>query len=182
LKIEKIEELLAAVEQMGAAAGCPARAHHLVNTIRTQMHTLQSGLDPTRTVKVLWVVQAEPLRVVGRDTFINEMIELAGGENAIGPTINRYPPISTEEILVCEADVIIQSAMGRSSINAQQEAAQRHWSKYGNLPAVKNNRIFVVGSDTVLRLGPRLGQGLRLVARYLHGAAFAGEHDANTAQ
>lgn len=113
------------------------------------------------------MVQTEPLRVVGRNTFINELIELAGGENAIGPTIQQYPQIGTEELLTCGAEVIIQSAMG-NNIERQQRIAQTFWGKYPNLPAVKNNRIYVVKPDTILRLGPRLCQGIELIARCLY--------------
>ena len=118
--------------------------------------------------KVLWVIQTEPLRVAGRNTFINELIELLGGENAIGPTIQQYPPIGTEELLACNVEVIIQSAMGKIDIGRQQQQAEVFWSKWASLPAVKNNKIYVVNSDTVLRLGPRLPQGVEMVGRCLH--------------
>jgi iron complex transport system substrate-binding protein len=58
--------------------------------------------------------------------------------------------------------------MGTSNIPAQQQAAEMFWSKWASLPAVKNNRIYIVESDTVLRLGPRICQGIELIARCLH--------------
>ncbi|RKY22713.1 MAG: hypothetical protein DRP62_07285, partial [Planctomycetota bacterium] len=108
-----------------------------------------------------------PLRVAGRNNFVNELIELAGVENAISHTIDQYTQISTEELIVCGAEVIIQSAMG-NNIERQQQTAHTFWSKYPNLPAVKNNRIYVVKPDTILRLGPRLGQGVKLIANCLY--------------
>ena len=168
LKIEKIEELLTAIQKIGAATGCKHRADQLVKNISNQLNNLQLKVSSTNKVKVLWVMQVEPLRVAGRDTFINELIELAGGENAIGPTIQQYPPIGTEELLACGPEVIIQSAMGTSDIDGQQQAAKVFWSRWANLPAVKNNRIYVVEPDTVLRLGPRLPQGIELIAHCLH--------------
>jgi len=178
LKIEKIEELLTAIQKIGTAADCRQHADELAENISTQLDDLKSKLSSTTNVKVLWVVQVEPLRVAGRNTFINELIELAGGENAIGPTISQYPQIGTEELLVCGAQAIIQSAMGKSNIPEQQQAAERSWSRWANLPAVKNNRIYVVEPDTTLRLGPRLSQGIEIVARCLHPDVFTRTHDA----
>ena len=178
LKIEKIEELLTAIQNVGTAAGCRQRSDELAENISTQLDDLKSKLSLTNKVKVLWVVQPEPLRVAGRNTFINELIELAGGENAIGPTISQYPQIGTEELLVCGAQAIIQSAMGKSNISEQQQAAERSWSRWLSLPAVKNNRIYVVEPDTTLRLGPRLPQGIEIVARCLHPDVFTRTHDA----
>ena len=106
------------------------------------------------------------------NTFINGLIELAGGKNAIGPAIGQYPSISTEEILACGAETIIQSSMGTGSIAKQQQAAQIYWSRWPNLPAVKNKRIYVIEPDTILRLGPRLPQGIELIGRCLHPDKF----------
>ena len=178
LKIEKIEELLTAIQNVGTATGCRQRSDELAENISTQLDDLKSKLSSTNKVKVLWVVQPEPLRVAGRNTFINELIELAGGENAIGPTISQYPQIGTEELLVCGAQAIIQSAMGKSNISEQQQAAEKFWSRWLSLPAVKNNRIYVVEPDTTLRLGPRLSQGIEIVARCLHPDVFTRTHDA----
>jgi iron complex transport system substrate-binding protein len=168
LKIEKIEELLTAIKQIGTATGCDQQADQLVKNISEQLNDLQLSLRQISKVKVLWVIQPEPLRVAGRDTFINELIELAGGENAIGPTIAQYPEIGTEELLGCGAEVIIQSAMGASNLASQQQAADAFWGRWSSLPAVKNNRIYVVQPDTILRLGPRIPQGIKLIARCLH--------------
>ena len=58
--------------------------------------------------------------------------------------------------------------MGKTDIDKQQQQAEVFWSKRASLPAVKNNKIYVVNSDTVLRLGPRLSQGVEMVGRCLH--------------
>ena len=178
LKIEKIAELLTAIQKVGTATGCKQQADQLVENINNHLNDLQLKLSSANKVKVLWVVQVEPLRLAGRDTFINELIKLAGGENAIGNTIQQYPPIGTEEILACGAETIIQSAMGKSNIAEQQKAAERFWSRWANLPAVKNNRIYVVEPDTVVRLGPRLCRGIELIARCLHPDIFAQRQNA----
>jgi iron complex transport system substrate-binding protein len=179
LKIESVEELLAGIRDIGAATGAQKHANQLVEDITDRLDNPRLKLAGTDKVKVLWVVQAEPLRVAGRNTFVNELIELARGENAIGPTIQQYPPIGTEELLACGAETIIQSAMGVSNIPEQQQAAERFWSKWPTLPAVKNNRIYVIDPDTTLRLGPRLCQGLELVVRCLHPEVD--EHQQETA-
>jgi len=173
LNIEKVEELFTAIEKIGIATGCKHDADKLVKNISKQLSDLQQELSSATKVKVLWVIQIEPLRVAGRDTFINELIELCGGENAIGHTIAKYPQIGAEELLACGVEAIIQSAMGAGNITAQQQAAEMFWNRWPSLPAVKDNRIYVVQPDTILRLGPRLPQGIRLIARYLHPEIFA---------
>ncbi|MGD9109485.1 MAG: helical backbone metal receptor [Phycisphaerales bacterium] len=172
LKLETIEELLAAIKIVGSATDCRQRAEELAKNISERLNNLEQALSSTDKVKVMWVVQVEPLRVAGRNTFINELIELAGGENAVGPTIAQYPSLSSEDVLICGAQVIIQSAMGTDDILNQQQASETFWGKFKALPAVKNNRIYVIEPDTTLRLGPRLPQGAETIARCLHPDNF----------
>ncbi|MHC4642521.1 MAG: ABC transporter substrate-binding protein [Planctomycetota bacterium] len=172
LKIEKIDELLKAIREIGTVTDCKPQAEGLLKKLNSQLNDLQLKLSSANKVKVLWVVQVEPLRVAGRDTFINELIELAGGENAIGDTLQQYPPVGAEEILTCGAEAIIQSAMGTGDMAEQQKTAEKFWGRWESVPAVKNNRIYVVEPDTVTRLGPRLYQGVELIARCLHPNVF----------
>jgi iron complex transport system substrate-binding protein len=177
LKIESIEELLTAIKDIGAATDAQNRAEQLVEDITARLNDLRLKVAQTKKVKVLWVVQAEPLRVAGRDSFLNELIELAGGENAIGPTIQQYPPVGGEELLSCGAQIIIQSAMGTTDIHVQQQSAERFWSKWEALPAVKNERIHVINPNTTLRLGPRLCEGLELITHCLHHKIYKREQE-----
>lgn len=168
VRIEEIAHLYTAIGKIGEASGCEEWAEQLVRSIRGRMDELRSRFATAEKVKVLWIVQTEPLRVAGRDTFVNQLIELVGGENAIGPTVQQYPPVGTEELLNCGAEVIIQSAMATGDIEQQQTAAEAFWSRFAPLPAVKNSRIYVVQPDTMLRLGPRLPAGAETIARCLH--------------
>ena len=172
VNIEKVSDLFDAIERIGAATDRQRQANELISRIRTKLQQLATLVVAGPKVRVLWVVQREPLRVAGRDTFVNEMIELAGGENAIGPTVHKYPPIGSEQVIACNADVIIESAMGREDIEDQRDRALRHWSKFKYLPAVSNSRVFVVSGDTVSRLGPRLYEGTETIARCLRPHLF----------
>jgi len=169
LKIETVAELLSAIEKIGAATSMAEQARKVTADIQRSFSDLKSKhFGSGKKVRTLWVIQAEPLRVAGRGTFINEIIELAGGQNAIGPTIQKYPAISSEELPGCQAEVIIQSSMGSGDLEVQQSMAEKFWSKWDRLAAVRNGRIYVVDSDSLLRLGPRIGQAAELIAGYLH--------------
>ena len=172
VNIEKVSDLFAAIGEIGTAAGRQLQADELTRNMKEKLEALSRLVGTQAKVRVLWVVQREPLRVAGRDTFVNEMIELAGGENAIGPTVHKYPPIGAEQVMASGAEVIIEPAMGREDLDAQRAEALRHWGKFRNLPAVANNRIYVIRGDTVSRLGPRLYEGTETIARCLRPQLF----------
>jgi iron complex transport system substrate-binding protein len=167
LRVESIDELFATIRSIGQATGCTEKAEQLAAGIKEELDQIREASSSLQKVKVMWVIQTEPVRMAGVNTFVNEIIELAGGQNAIAPTGDQYPSISTEEIIGCGAEVIIQSAMGKQDIQKQQADAEEFWSRFANLPAVKDKRIYVINPDTVLRLGPRVGEGAQAVAQCL---------------
>jgi iron complex transport system substrate-binding protein len=172
VSLNNIQELFGTIESLGKATGKKAEAEKLVTDIKTKLINLSGRLSTGRKFTVLWVMQTNPIRVAGRDTFANELIELAGGLNAIGPTVQKYPPVGIEEVVASAPEVIIEPTMGSRDVEAQRKAAIEFWGKWPNLPAVKNSRIYVIPGDTVSRLSPRLDKGLETVARCLHPSMF----------
>jgi iron complex transport system substrate-binding protein len=171
VKLETIEELKSGICDIGKAASCQEQANKLAEKIEQQINSIKEKNIHKKKPKVLWVVQAEPLRVAGVNTFLNDIIELAGGRNAVGETIQQYPSLSYEQLLAAAPEVIIHSTMTTGAIEKEQEAARSFWSKHESLPAVKSGRIYAVDSDVTLRLGPRLPEGVKTIADLLHPPA-----------
>ncbi len=172
VNVDKVSELFEAIKRIGSATGKSAQAAELASDLQTKLNQLSALIDTGDRIRVLWVVDRKPLRVAGRDTFVNELIELAGGENAIGPTVHKYPPIGSEQVIACAADVIIEPAMVLKNLAEEQKTALEYWSRFKNIPAVANQRIYVIPPDTVCRLGPRLYEGVETVARSLRPGLF----------
>jgi len=170
--IDKVDDLYEATETIGAATDSRRQADELVGNLKNRLNELSRVVGAGEKVRVLWVIQREPLRVAGRDTFINEMIELAGGENAIGETVHKYPPIGAEQVIACKPDVIIEPIMTLSDLDSQKQTAIEYWSRFENVPAVANGRIYVISSGAVSRLGPRLYDGTEIIARCLRPDLF----------
>ncbi len=169
--IEKTDDLFRALAAVGEAAGAQEQARQVSERIRTEIHRLQARTANLPRTKVLWVVQREPLRVAGRDTLINEMIELAGGENAMGPTLHKYPSVGAEQVIAAGPEVIIEPVMVRALPDQQGQAAS-YWRRYANVPAVRHGRIYIVDDDVVSRPGPRLPAAVALVAKCLRPELF----------
>lgn len=169
LDIDTIDELFQAILAIGDATDASERAYDLVEAMRGRMEAVRRSAMTNSRPKVLWVVEREPLRVAGRETFANEIIELAGGRNAIGPTLHQYPSIGAEQVIASGIDVIIEPTMIAGREATQYEQAVRYWAHFANVPAVANGRIYVVNGDLVSRLGPRLCDGIETVAACLKG-------------
>ncbi len=105
-----------------------------------------------------------PIVSVGTETFIHELITFAGGKNLTeGDT--PYPRLNREKILAIAPEVFIITSMTRGAIFEQVKA---EWNQWTEMPAIKNNRIFIVDSDIVDRPTPRLVEGLELMFKLIH--------------
>jgi iron complex transport system substrate-binding protein len=174
IRMDKLADLLQAIDGISDMTGAVSAGRALKAAFDGRLQHVQAVVSGRPRTRVLWVIQAEPLRVAGHGTFVNEIIELAGGENAIGPTSMQYPPVGIEHVVGANVDVIIEPAMGTSaSIALQQEQARARWSRWPAIPAVANGRIYVIPPDTVSRLSPRFPEGVEMVARLLHPDCFA---------
>lgn len=167
VSIWTVDEFFHAVETIGQATDRKPQAQSLVCGIRDDIRRLTGTLADRRRPRVLWVVQREPLRVAGRNTFVNELIELAGGQNAIGPTLHKYPPIGAEQVIGANVEVIIEPAMTGGDLAEHHRQALAYWNRLPHVPAVAGGRIYVIDPDTVSRLSPRLYQGIESIAACL---------------
>jgi iron complex transport system substrate-binding protein len=165
VRIESIPQLLEGIATIGRAVYRVEEAESLVNRLMTAQQEMRCRYAEGTRPKVLWVIQRQPLRVAGTKTFVNEMIEIAGGVNAIGPTMNIYPPIGAEQVIAAWPDVIIEPTDEPELLETQTRSAKAFYEAFRTIPAVKNERIYVIDGDLVSRLGPRLDQGLDAIAR-----------------
>lgn len=172
VNIETIPQLFDAIEKIGTVTYKTAAAHRLSERLRNNLDDISRRVADGHRPKVLYLIQIEPLRVAGRQTFINELIELAGGENAIGPTISKYPPVGPEQVIASNPDVIIQLVMDKSDINAGKEQLFEYFARFQSITAVRSNRIYVIDGDVVSRLGPRLDQAAETIAKCLRPELF----------
>jgi ABC-type Fe3+-hydroxamate transport system substrate-binding protein len=163
-----VGDLFATIDTLGKATASEQQAQKLIDVFRLKTLQLEETLQGRQRPRVLWVVQREPLRVAGRDTFINELIELAGGQNAIGPTLHKYPPIGAEQVIASNPQVVIEPTMVKGDPDLQRDQALAYWDRYANIPAVANERIHIIDGDIVSRLGPRLSEGIETIAQCLH--------------
>jgi iron complex transport system substrate-binding protein len=105
---------------------------------------------------------------VGPGTFVDLLIDRAGGIN-IGATLSsQYPQISLEQLVVSNPAIIIlgDSAYGETPAKV---SARPGW---GTLTAVQTGQIYPFDDNLVSRPGPRLVDGLEALAKLFHPDLF----------
>jgi len=113
---------------------------------------------------------SDPAKIftVGPGSYINDLIDIAGGTNIAARTTSAYPQLSAEEVLRSDPEVIVLAASDYSAKPAQV-AARQGWSV---IAAVKNGRIVTIEPNLINRPGPRVGEAAETYAKLVHPEIF----------
>lgn len=157
--------------EIGRLLNADEKAEKLMHDMRSRIRRIQSlAAKAEDRPGVFFQIGISPMVAVGTNTFIHELIITAGGRNLSAGAV-PYPRYSREQIIALSPEIIIITSMARGEIF---ERVKAEWQVWPDLPAVKNNRIFLVDSNIFDRPTPRLVNGLELLFRLIH-PELAGE-------
>src|SRR5262249_46458775 len=113
------------IQTIANKVGLPERGKTLIAAIERQIRDASYEPNPkTRKPAVLFIVGRTPgsvtdLVVVGKGSYLNELIQLAGGVNVAADAVVTYPKFSIEEVIHRNPDVIID--MGHSGMETEKQ-------------------------------------------------------------
>jgi iron complex transport system substrate-binding protein len=159
-----VRETAASIRKIGEATGASARAAEIADDMERRISAVETRVKGLPEPRVLYVLQTGPLITAGRNTFINDLIRIAGGRSISGDETADYPQFSRETVIARAPEVIIApSSHGKEFVRVEDLRRD-----YPTTPAVRSNRIVAVNPDLVDRPGPRIVDGLEELARGLH--------------
>jgi iron complex transport system substrate-binding protein len=118
-------------------------------------------------VRTLIVRDKGAQEVVGRENFLDDVLQIAGGENVI--QASGWPSIDREQLLALKPDAIIQ-LLPEAPPHVIEEA-QRNWAGLPRIPAVASGRLAILTGWHVQQPGLHLGQLAGEFAEVLHRPA-----------
>lgn len=172
LEMENLAQLYKAIETIGDLTNRQESAARLIEQIAGGLEKYKGQAAAVRPVRVLWVVQRDPVRAASSNTFFNELIEIAGAQNAIQTTLFQYPPLDEEQMIAAAPDVIIETSDSPEDLVRLRTTINDFYARYKTVPAVENNRLFVIDGDLVCRLGPRLPRGMEAIINCIRPQTF----------
>jgi iron complex transport system substrate-binding protein len=160
-----IDGFLRSILNIGKITNREKNAEKLVEKFQKRLNNVTAQIRHKNKPRVFFQLGLEPVFTVGRGTLINEIIERAGGINVAGLDIAHYPVYSAEGIMGASPEIIIFAPM----VNDKNFAAVKiFWQKFGELPAVKNNKIYPIDADLINRASPRIFDAIEIMALIFH--------------
>jgi len=162
-RVDRIADFRRVTLALGALTGDSAAARATVDSVGATIERVRAATTSLARPTVFWPLYDQPLLATGGGSFLNELIDVAGGSNVYGFMPEPSPRITVEDLLKRDPEVILLSPESRA-----RYVADPRWRA---LRAVRENRLLAVDTTLVYRPGPRLGEAARSVAQLLHPGA-----------
>ncbi|HEX2226516.1 MAG TPA: cobalamin-binding protein [Candidatus Binatia bacterium] len=174
LNPHSLSELLDDVLRIGAATGENDAAANLVRTFKERIQTIAER-EPARRPRVVCLEWLEPLYIAGH--WVPEIIGLAGAEDVLGRAGESSARIEWRNVVDAKPDVLLLMPCGFDLRRTVREATPlRRLEGWSDLPAVRSANVFALNGNAYFsRPGPRLIDGLEMLARILHPNDFSEE-------
>lgn len=164
IEIETLADILATADLLVAELEAPKSVGRL-NSLQMQLGDVSRRVEGKPRPRTLMVVGESGLSLAGKGTFLDDLLQLAGGQNTMaeGP---RYPSIDREKLLAMDPEVVLQFLPGATEQVLQQ--SREFWEALPQLAAVRNKRVYTITEPNTLLPGWCVLQTTRIMAEKLH--------------
>lgn len=154
---------------IGKATGTADAAEQLIEQMESVKKDITEKIAsiPATERKKVWVELDPMLYTAGKETYIDEILTLAGGTNIIEE--KGWPQINQEEVISLNPDVILITYADYVKDAVSQVKNRAAWK---DVTAVKTGQVYDIHPDLISRPGPRVMDGLKQIAQYLYPESF----------
>jgi len=172
LNPKTVSDILKDIILVGSICDVEAKALKLTRELSSRITYIASRVSAQGTpLKVYYELWYDPLMSVGKGSWIDELIHMAGGENIFSNSETPYPIVNPEAVLEMNPDAIF---IPIGYMGGEFKPSLQGRPGWNTLSAVKNGRIYEVDEDVLLRPGPRIIEGLWQIAVNLYPERFTG--------
>lgn len=160
---KSLDDVASELEHLGQLTGLQTQAYQVAADYRTQLADIRQHNSSKPSVKVFYQLWSTPLMTVAKGSWIQHSITACHGDNVFYDAASEYPQISIENVLLTQAQVILQSQDKGNILGVD-------WSAWPELPAVKNKHIYQLNADLLHRASPRALLGVKALCEALDKA------------
>lgn len=147
---------------LGLKTGRVISAYKLTSDMQARIYMVKIRYKDKERVPVFVIVGYKPLISVGNETFINDIIKIAGGTNIAKEAKSPYPQYNFEQLISIDPEAIV---ILKGVISEEDFFEDKRWEE---LRAVINGKILFIDPDIISRPGPRVVEAIEEIAEFLH--------------
>jgi iron complex transport system substrate-binding protein len=172
-----VADALSSITLIGAATGQHEQAQKLLAETRARLDAVRARAKDLKRPRVLCIVDRVPgtlrgLYTATEGSFIDELIEIAGGDSIAPPARTGFGQINKEAVATLDPEIIIDMAMGAKSANLAEDPKEV-WAELSQVRAVREGRVHVLRDASVIHPSQFVADAARKFAELIHPEAFA---------
>ncbi|HLL77673.1 MAG TPA: ABC transporter substrate-binding protein [Pyrinomonadaceae bacterium] len=172
-----VADALSSITQIGAATGQDEQARKLLAETQARLDEVRARTKDLKRPRVLCIVDRVPgtlrgLYTATEGSFIDELIEIAGGDSIAPPARTGFGQINKEAIATLDPEIIIDMAMGARATNLAEDPKQV-WAELGQVRAVREGRVHAVSDASVIHPSQFVADAALKFAELIHPEVFA---------
>lgn len=160
-RMNAFEDLFSAMERLGVLTGAQTQAQARILAMRAELERIRAQ-RPGRVPTVFFEVRHPNLLAAGQGSMITEIIDFAGGRNAVAAP-EKLVRLNEEEVLRLDPDIYLVQ-QGPMNPAPTPLAMRPHYAVLG---CVRNNRVITVDQRLFSRPGPRSLEAVRQLAEII---------------
>lgn len=178
VKMGTLADIRASVRAVGHALGCSDEAATVLRRFDADLEKVRRRVAsrPRRTVYLCTAHRPADLSKLGTcasDSFLGELLALAGGENVFADAIGSWPQISKETLLKRAPEVIIElHPKGMGTAPASFDDLRADWQRLRELPAVRRGEVHFLTDDHLFTPSVRAPLTAKRLAQVIHPEAY----------
>jgi iron complex transport system substrate-binding protein len=161
---DRLKDIYTAIVTLGQACHESQKAAEELDRIRDGIGQVRRSVAGQKRVRAIIVTGDTGAGLAGRDTFLNDLLEAAGGENAL--TTSNYVTLDREALATLRPEVILQLKPGADEKAVAQ--ARAAWDGLADVPAVREHRVWIFTDSTIEQPGSHVAETAAKFAQALH--------------
>ncbi len=161
----RLEDIPRTLRNLAELAGDPAAGEAAAEAFTQRMALLASRYSHRPPVRVFYQIWDRPLRTVGGQQILSDVMRLCGGTNVFGHLELLAPTVSVEAVLAANPEVIVASGMGEERPDWLDA-----WRAWPMLTAVRAENLVFIPPALLQRPTPRLLDGAERLCAALEEA------------
>jgi iron complex transport system substrate-binding protein len=161
---ETIADIFTMIRGVGARLVRDAEAERVVARVQARLAEVAAVTSSLPSPRVLLLFGVQPIVAAGPKSFGDEILARAGARNAVTQG-GAYPSLDLEAVVGVDPDVIVDAAVAEEHGGQRITKNSGGWSR---VRAVREDKVVALADESVLRPGPRVGEGVATLARALH--------------
>jgi iron complex transport system substrate-binding protein len=166
VQIENLADIGTTLDQLGAALNETDKATAAKARLQARLDSVRRRVSAAPPVATLITLDERGAFAAGPGTFLDEILTIAGGKNALAGTSSHWPTIDKERLIALSPDAVVELLPGASPQVLAQAAD--FWTTVPAIPAVANRRIYPITDTWVLTPGVEVADLAEHLAAVLH--------------